>query len=98
MNRILSLVTLAGVATVLAGTLAATQLHGSNHHGSTTAQVAAGSACTDPARCPVGSCPVRPSETATVGSASTAGKAVAPAKGGACPNPAACGGACPLNG
>jgi len=97
MNRILSLVTLAGMATVLAGTLAASQLHGSAH-AAPKAQVAAGAACTDPARCPVGSCPVRPSAAATFGSAGTAGKAATPGKGGACPNPATCGGACPLNG
>jgi hypothetical protein len=89
MNRFLALLTLAAATTVVAGTLAATQLHASNHHGSMNAPVAAGSACPDPAHCPFGSCPVGSSQASTVGSTPVA------EQGADCSNPAACASSCP---
>jgi len=89
MKRFLSLLTLVGALTLVAGSLAATQLHASKHLGATPARLAASSACPDPAHCPFGSCPVGSSQASAVSSKPAA------EKGADCSSPAACTSSCP---
>ena len=89
MKRFLSLLTLVGALTVVAGSRAATQLHASTHLGATPTRLAASSVCPDPAHCPFGSCPVGSSQASVVSSTPAA------EQGADCSNPAACASSCP---